>query len=92
MSTPGESTPEASGTETSDAEAIGPAFLRVERGQPTAEELAAVVAVLAGAAAASAAAGVQDPRPRELWGDLVDNLRHNPPLPPRAYVNGRAWR
>ena len=66
----------------------------MEQGEPTAEELAAVVAVLAGAAAAAASAGavVEDPRPRELWGDPVDNLRHNPPLPPRAYVNGSAWR
>ncbi|WP_278315383.1 acyl-CoA carboxylase epsilon subunit [Lolliginicoccus levis] len=86
------STGEASAPEASAPEESAPVFLRVERGQPTADELAAVVAVLAGAAAASAGAGVQDPRPRELWGDPVDNLRHNPPLPPRAYVNGRAWR
>ncbi|MBD8506578.1 acyl-CoA carboxylase subunit epsilon [Hoyosella sp. G463] len=92
MSTSGASNPEESNPEVGNTEGGAPVFLRVERGEPTAEELAALVAVLAGAAASSARAGSQDPRPRELWGDPVDNLRHNPPLPPRAYVYGRAWR
>jgi hypothetical protein len=38
--------------------------LRVVRGEPTAEELAALVAVLAGRAASVASAG---PRPRSAW-------------------------
>lgn len=67
-------------------------FLRVERGYPTDEEIAALVAVFAGAAAAAAAqAPPPDPRPREMWGNVVDNLRHNPPLPPGAFVNARHW-
>ncbi|GGC66095.1 acyl-CoA carboxylase subunit epsilon [Hoyosella rhizosphaerae] len=76
----------------SDADNTAPApFLVVERGNPNPEELAAVVAVLASAAAANAHQTPYDPRPRELWGKLGENLRVNPPLPPRAYVNGRMW-
>ncbi|MCW4352339.1 acyl-CoA carboxylase epsilon subunit [Hoyosella sp. YIM 151337] len=66
-------------------------FLRVEHGSPTEGELAALVAVFAGAAAAAAAQPRHDPRPREMWGNPVDNLRHNPPLPPGAFVNQRHW-
>ncbi|MBB3035603.1 acyl-CoA carboxylase subunit epsilon [Hoyosella altamirensis] len=68
-----------------------PTFLQVERGNVTDEELAALVAVFAGAAAAASANPAPDPRPREMWGNVVDNLRHQPPLPPGAFVNQRYW-
>ena len=47
--------------------------IRVERGEPTEEELAALVAVLRGAAGAT-----PDPAPQErnLWGHPVDKLRY----------------
>ena len=47
--------------------------IHVLKGQPTDEELAAVVAVLG-----SAAGGVPEPGPRErnLWGHPVDKLRY----------------
>ena len=47
--------------------------IRVLKGQPTDAELAAVVAVLAGAAG-----GTSDPGPQELnlWGHPVDKLRY----------------
>jgi hypothetical protein len=60
-----------------------PPFLRVVRGEPTAEELAALVAVLAARAAAAAAGR---PRPRSAWADPAARLRV-PPAPGPA-----AWR
>ena len=47
--------------------------IRIERGQPTDEELAALVAVLG-----SAAGGPSEPavRERNLWGHPVDKLRY----------------
>jgi len=45
-------------------------YLRVVRGEPTAEELAALVAVLAARSAATAPA----PRPRSAWADPVRRL------------------
>jgi Acyl-CoA carboxylase epsilon subunit len=45
-------------------------YLRVVRGQPTAEELAALVAVLAAASAAAA----PPPRPRSAWADPARRL------------------
>jgi hypothetical protein len=47
--------------------------IRVEYGEPTDEELAALVAVLGGAGG-----GHQEPGPRErnLWGHPVDKLRY----------------
>jgi hypothetical protein len=47
--------------------------IRVERGQPTADELAALIAVLGTAAGA---APDPTPRPRDLWGHPVDKLRY----------------
>jgi Acyl-CoA carboxylase epsilon subunit len=48
--------------------------IKVVKGEPTAEELAAVMAVLAGAASTPA-----EPREAEqnLWGHPVDRLRYN---------------
>ena len=47
--------------------------IRVERGNPTDEEVAALVAVLG-----NAAGGEQDPGPQErnMWGHPVDKLRY----------------
>ena len=45
-------------------------YLRVVRGEPTAEELAALVAVLAARSAAAAPA----PRPRSAWADPARRL------------------
>ena len=47
--------------------------IRIERGKPTDEELAALVAVLG-----SAGGGAAEPRPQErnLWGHPVDKLRY----------------
>jgi hypothetical protein len=58
-------------------------FLRIVRGEPTAQELAALVAVLAARAAAGSAAG---PRPRSVWADPAGRLRV--PLAPGP----SAWR
>jgi hypothetical protein len=60
-----------------------PPFLRVVRGEPTAEELAALVAVLAARAAAGAGGR---PRPRSAWADPATRLRM--PLRPGP----AAWR
>lgn len=49
------------------------AHIRVERGQPTDEELAALVAVLGNAAARTPEPG---PAERNLWGHPVDKLRY----------------
>ena len=47
--------------------------VRVERGQPTDEELAALIAVLASAGGANPE---QAPHERNLWGHPVDKLRY----------------
>jgi Acyl-CoA carboxylase epsilon subunit len=46
--------------------------IRIERGKPTDEELAALVAVLGNAAAATPEQG---PKERNMWGHPVDKLR-----------------
>jgi hypothetical protein len=61
-----------------------PPFLRVVRGEPTAEELAALLAVLAARSAAAGAA--TRPRPRSAWADPAARLRV--PLRPGP----QAWR
>ena len=47
--------------------------IRIERGEPTDEELAAVAAVLGSAGGGVRAPGVQE---RNLWGHPVDKLRY----------------
>ncbi|MCF3939131.1 acyl-CoA carboxylase subunit epsilon [Gordonia sp. Z-3] len=49
-------------------------FLRVVRGNPTDEELAALVAVVA-SAAGSSGGGIADAGPRDDWGRPEDRLR-----------------
>jgi hypothetical protein len=48
-------------------------MLRIVRGEPPDEELAALIVVLAGLASASAAA--EPPAPRSAWADPVHRLR-----------------
>jgi len=60
-------------------------LLRVVRGEPTAEELAALVAVLA-ARQRAAEAGPGDTRPRSQWRNRARNIR--PPIGPGP----GAWR
>jgi hypothetical protein len=48
--------------------------IRIERGEPTEEELAALVAVLASAAGPAPDRGPQE---RNLWGHPVDKLRYS---------------
>jgi hypothetical protein len=47
--------------------------IRIERGKPTDEEIAALVAVLGGAAGGTPAPRVRE---RNLWGHPVDKLRY----------------
>jgi hypothetical protein len=49
------------------------AHIRVERGNPTDAELAALIAVLGGAAGGTSDA---TPQTRDLWGHPVDKLRY----------------
>ena len=56
-----------------DHEAGHEPHIRVERGRPTDDELAALIAVLGGAAGGHAEAG---PTERNLWGHPVDKLRY----------------
>ena len=50
----------------------GPPHINIERGQPTDEELAALVAALGGAAGGPSEPGSRE---RNLWGHSVDELR-----------------
>ncbi|MFX1758012.1 Uncharacterised protein [Rhodococcus gordoniae] len=76
----GEAAPE------SPAVAETAAALRIVKGNPTDEEIAALVAVLA-AAAASAGEDVSDTRPPETWGDPTRMHRRWAPFSPYSYPN-----
>ncbi|GAA4808421.1 acyl-CoA carboxylase subunit epsilon [Tomitella cavernea] len=66
-----------------------PVLLRVAKGNPSPEELAALVAVIAGASG-SGGAGPEDAGPRDMWGDHDDALDGIPRMfSPRAYQSGR---
>ncbi|GEO90657.1 hypothetical protein AFL01nite_29840 [Aeromicrobium flavum] len=52
-----------------------PPLLRVVKGDPTPEELAALVAVVAARNAAAAAASADQPMPRSQWGHPVRQHR-----------------
>ena len=54
-------------------EAVRATEIRVERGQPTDEELAALVAVLGGLGGGPVEEGAQE---RNLWGHPVEALRY----------------
>lgn len=71
----------------------GQPLLRVVGGNPSDEEVAALLAVLvAASSAAASAAPSADTRPRELWGDVSERLRTNPPSAPTAFTNEGRWR
>ncbi len=55
-------------TDSSEPAGDAPVAIRIEKGNPTDLEVAALVAVLSAAAAAGSAAPVADSRPPELWG------------------------
>ncbi|MFW0784286.1 acyl-CoA carboxylase subunit epsilon [Gordonia sp. CPCC 206044] len=60
----------------SEAQTTGAApFLRVVRGAPTDEEVAALVAVVAAAAADGSGGAPTDTEPRNEWGRPEDRLR-----------------
>ncbi|MBX4171910.1 MULTISPECIES: acyl-CoA carboxylase subunit epsilon [Rhodococcus] len=62
------------------------AAIRIVKGNPADEEIAALVAVLA-AAAASAGNEVVDTRPPETWGDPTRTHRQWAPFSPYSYPN-----
>lgn len=72
------------------AAAVVPPLLRVVRGQPTPEELAALVAVLVAAARATGADGA-DVRPASRWASRVDAVRAPVAAGPHAWRTS-AWR
>lgn len=62
--------------ETTEAATPATPLLRVVKGDPTAEELAALVAVVAARnAAAAAASSAEQPKPRSEWGHPVRQHR-----------------
>lgn len=67
-------------------------LLRVVRGRPTPEEVAALVAVLVALVAASRSAGARDDvRPTSRWASRVDAVRTPVPAGPHAWRTS-AWR
>ena len=67
-------------------EPLEPPLLRVVKGDPTPEELAALVAVVSAVAAGASAAGDQGRKPRAEW-----SARHRALRPPHRHGPG-AWR
>ncbi|MFF3288025.1 acyl-CoA carboxylase epsilon subunit [Streptomyces sp. NPDC003023] len=62
-------------------------MIRVVRGNPTPEELAAALAVVQARAAALSGATASGPRPPEGWSDPARIARSSRPLPgPRAWA------
>jgi len=62
-----------------------PRLLRVVRGEPSTEELAAVVAVMAAVAARAAAVRDRAARPRSVWGDPARATRQLLPVGPDGW-------
>lgn len=62
-------------------------FLKVVKGNPTPQELAALVGVLT--AAGGGNGGTPERRPRNLWGNPVDQLRPSTGLSPDMFYNLR---
>ena len=58
-------------------------LLTVVRGNPTAEEIAAIVMVIG---AAGTAAAPDDPRPPEIWGLPTGLHRDGSPFAPRSFA------
>lgn len=65
-------------------------MIKVERGSPTPEELAAVVALVQ-ARAAAAEAGADSPRPLDSWADPARNVPRGAPRPGPGAWRASAW-
>ncbi len=67
-----------------------PALVQVTRGQPRAEEIAALVAVITAAASNGGGSNDTSNGPLELWGDKAQalNPRAHFSFSPRSYANG----
>ncbi|WP_068154189.1 acyl-CoA carboxylase subunit epsilon [Rhodococcus phenolicus] len=76
---------EASGAVTAEVVAQTAAALRIVKGNPSDEDIAALVSVLA--AASSGAAPEGDGRPAETWGDPTRMHRQWAPFSPYSYPN-----
>lgn len=63
--------------------------IRVVKGNPTDEDIAALVAVLTAAAASTSAA--PDPRPAELWGAPTTMHRTYAPFSPYSFAASRRY-
>lgn len=83
VTAPAEPEPAAEAADSADELAVA---LRIVKGNPSDEEIAALVAVLA-AAAASASDEVVDTRPPETWGDPTRMHRRWAPFSPYSYPN-----
>ncbi|GGF31337.1 acyl-CoA carboxylase subunit epsilon [Williamsia phyllosphaerae] len=69
-----------------DATAQAAPVFRIVKGNPTDEDVASIVAVLA---AASGSGEAPPSGPRDLWGTPTDRLRPAEPLAPLNFVNLR---
>ncbi|SNT34477.1 acyl-CoA carboxylase subunit epsilon [Rhodococcoides kyotonense] len=79
-----------SGEANQDAVSELQAAIRVVKGNPSDQEIAALVAVLS-AAAASSSAPVTDSRPPELWGDPSSMHRTFAPYSPYSFAASRRY-
>lgn len=70
--------------------APAPALLQVVKGNPSAEELAALVAVITAAASNAGDGSNESTGPLDRWGDKSQalNLRGQYSFAPRSFVNG----
>ena len=69
-----------------DASTQAAPMLRIVKGNPTDEDVASIVAVLA---AATGSGEAPPSGPRDLWGTPTDRLRPAEPLAPLNFVNLR---
>jgi len=65
-------------------------MIKVERGRPTPEELAAVVALVR-ARAAAAGSGADEPRATDAWADPARNVPGTTPRPGPAAWRTSVW-
>lgn len=73
---------------TEAAQAENARTIKIVKGNPSDEEIAALVVVLA----AAGSAGESDSGgPRELWGDFSEALGRAVPGSPLSYLNDRRW-
>ncbi|MEW2519595.1 acyl-CoA carboxylase epsilon subunit [Actinacidiphila alni] len=65
--------------------------IKVERGTPTAEELAAVVALVQARAAAAGSGAADGPAPLDSWADPARNVPAPVPAPGPGAWRASAW-